>query len=76
MPRAGDLPSFQVSTETTPCTHNVLGVKGCGEAGSIGSPATVINALVDALSVAGVSDISMPATPHKVWQAIQQAGSD
>ncbi len=76
MPRAGDLPSFQVSTETTPCTHNVLGVKGCGEAGTIGSPATVINALVDALSVAGVSDISMPATPHKVWQAIQQAGSD
>ena len=57
----------------TACTHNDLGVKGCGEAGAIGSPPAVINAVVDALSPLGVTDITMPATPQKVWQAIQAA---
>ena len=52
----------------TPCTHNPLGVKGCGEAGAIGAPAAVINAICDAL---GVKDIEMPATPERVWRAIQ-----
>ena len=52
----------------TPCTHNPLGVKGCGEAGAIGSPAAVMNAITHAL---GVKDISMPATPEKVWQSIR-----
>jgi len=65
MPRADDLPSFRVDMTTTPCTHNPLGVKGCGEAGAIGSPAAVINALTDAL---GVRDVPMPATPEKVWR--------
>jgi aerobic carbon-monoxide dehydrogenase large subunit len=65
MPRADDLPSFKVDMTITPCTHNPLGVKGCGEAGAIGSPAAVMNALTDAL---GVKDISMPATPEKVWR--------
>jgi len=74
MPRAADLPDFTVETaKGTPCTHNPLGVKGCGEAGAIGSPPAFINALVDALAPLGVRDIQMPATPHRVWQAIRQA---
>jgi carbon-monoxide dehydrogenase large subunit len=69
MPRADDFPNFQIKTaKGTPCTHNPLGVKGCGEAGAIGSPPAVINAICDAL---GIKDIAMPATPHTVWQAIQ-----
>ena len=69
MPRADDLPSFNIRTSKgTPCTHNPLGVKGCGEAGAIGSPPAVINAICDAL---GIKDLPMPATPHTVWQAIQ-----
>jgi aerobic carbon-monoxide dehydrogenase large subunit len=71
MPRAGDLPSFTVETaKGTPCTHNPLGVKGCGEAGAIGSPPAVINAICHAL---GLKDMPMPATPHAVWSAIQAA---
>ncbi len=70
LPRAADLPSFQVDTRVTPCTHNPLGVKGCGEAGAIGAPAAVINAVCDAL---GVKDIEMPATPERVWRAAQSA---
>jgi aerobic carbon-monoxide dehydrogenase large subunit len=73
MPRADDVPSFHVMTECTPCTHNALGVKGCGEAGAIGAPPAVINAIIDALAPVGVTDISMPATPHAVWSAIQAA---
>ena len=66
MPRADDLPSFTVDHTITPCTHNPLGVKGCGEAGAIGSPPAFINALTDAL---GVRDIAMPATAERVWRA-------
>ncbi|MFN5143705.1 MAG: xanthine dehydrogenase family protein molybdopterin-binding subunit, partial [Burkholderiales bacterium] len=74
MPRADDLPHFEVETvKGTPCTHNPLGVKGCGEAGAIGSPAALMNALCDALWHLGVKDLDMPASPHKVWQAIQHA---
>ena len=73
MPRADDFPFFNVSTQATPCTHNILGVKGCGEAGTIGSPPAVINAIVDALAPIGVNEIDMPATPHRVWQAISSA---
>jgi carbon-monoxide dehydrogenase large subunit len=69
MPRADDLPSFKVETVAgTPCTHNPLGVKGCGEAGAIGSPPAVINAIVDALKDYGVDHIDMPATPEKIWR--------
>ncbi|TPL00615.1 MULTISPECIES: xanthine dehydrogenase family protein molybdopterin-binding subunit [unclassified Mesorhizobium] len=68
MPRAGDLPSFKVSTSNTPCPGNPLGVKGCGEAGAIGSPPAVINAITDAL---GVVDIAMPASPATVWATIR-----
>ncbi len=70
MPRADDLPMFQVATTSTPCTHNPLGVKGCGEAGAIGSPPAVINAVVDALKDFGVDHIDMPATPEKIWSLI------
>ena len=73
MPRADDLPSFKVATKVTPCTHNPLGVKGCGEAGAIGAPAALMNAVHDALSAVGVKAIDMPATPHRVWSAIQAA---
>jgi aerobic carbon-monoxide dehydrogenase large subunit len=69
MPRADDLPSFTVDHTVTPCTHNPLGVKGCGEAGAIGSPPAFINALTDAL---GVKDIAMPATAERVWRAANQ----
>ncbi|NQW11519.1 MAG: xanthine dehydrogenase family protein molybdopterin-binding subunit [Alphaproteobacteria bacterium] len=73
MPRADNLPSFTVGTEVTLCTHNSLGVKGCGEVGAIGSPPAVINAVVDALWDLGVHDMPMPATPQTVWAAIQAA---
>ena len=75
MPRADDLPSFKVGYTNTPCTHNDLGVKGCGEAGAIASPPAIINAVIDALSPLGVTDMSMPATPLKVWKAIQDSQS-
>ena len=73
LPKADQLPDYKVSTNTTLCTHNVLGVKGCGEAGAIGSPPAVINAVVNALSDLNVDDIAMPATPERVWKAIQSA---
>jgi carbon-monoxide dehydrogenase large subunit len=73
MPRADDMPQFQLDTVCTPCTHNPLGTKGCGEAGAIGSPPAVINAVLDALRPLGVKDLDMPATPARVWQAIQSA---
>ena len=73
MPRADDVPSFNVMTECTPCTHNALGVKGCGEAGAIGAPPAVINAIIDALQPLGVTDVPMPATPYAAWRAIQAA---
>ena len=71
MPRADDLPNILVGTETTLCTHNPLGVKGCGEVGAIGSPPAVINAVVDALRDYGVRHIDMPASPQKIWSIIQ-----
>ena len=75
MPRADDMPSFKVSHTVTPCTHNPLGAKGCGEAGAIGAPAAVMNAVMDALSSAGVKHLDMPASPHRVWQAMHAARS-
>ena len=73
MPRADDVPFYQVDHSCqTPCTHNPLGVKGCGEAGAIGSPPAVVNAVVDALQAAGkdVTHIDMPLTPNRVWTAL------
>jgi carbon-monoxide dehydrogenase large subunit len=71
MPRADDIPHLTVETaKGTPCTHNPLGVKGCGEAGAIGSPPAVINAITDAL---GVKDVPMPATAQTVWRSMQKS---
>jgi aerobic carbon-monoxide dehydrogenase large subunit len=71
MPRADDFCHFNVQlAKGTPCTHNPLGVKGCGEAGAIGSPPAVINAVCNAI---GVKSIEMPATPNAVWQAMRAA---
>jgi len=69
IPRASDVPSFQLDTRETACTHNPLGVKGCGEAGAIGAPAAVMNAITDAL---GVKDLAMPATAQTVWKNLQE----
>jgi carbon-monoxide dehydrogenase large subunit len=73
IPRADDLPRFKVLHTVTPCTHNPLGAKGCGEAGAIGAPAAVMNAVMDALAPVGVQHLDMPASPHRVWQAIRAA---
>ncbi len=75
MPRAADFPFFKVGNHVTPCTHNPLGAKGVGEVGAIGVPPAVMNAVIDALRPMGVKpeDIDMPATPQKVWKAIQEA---
>ena len=71
MPRADDLPSFELDRTVTPCPHNPLGVKGAGETGTIGSTPAVVNAVVDALWHLGVRDLEMPLTPQRVWQAMQ-----
>ena len=72
MPRADDFPQFQLGHVCTPCSHNPLGTKGCGEAGAIGSPPAVINAVLDALRDLGVREFDMPASPARVWEAIQK----
>jgi carbon-monoxide dehydrogenase large subunit len=69
MPRADDLPDFDVGLTVTPCPSNPLGVKGCGEAGAIAAPAAVINAITDAL---GVKEFDMPATPEKIWRVLNR----
>ena len=77
MPRAGDLPFFAFATHNVPSTANPLGVKGAGEAGSVGAPPAVINAIVDALRPrTGLSHIDMPATPRRIWEALQARPSD
>ena len=71
MPRADHLPAIKVDTTVTKCPSNPLGIKGCGEAGAIASPAAVINAITNAV---GSEDIAMPATPQTVWAALQKSG--
>jgi carbon-monoxide dehydrogenase large subunit len=73
LPSAADLPSFTTDRTVTPSTDNPLGVKGVGEAGTIASTPAVVNAVVDALRPFGVNDIRMPATPERIWRAIQGA---
>jgi aerobic carbon-monoxide dehydrogenase large subunit len=75
MPRASDAPFFSVSNHEVPAKTNPLGVKGCGEAGCAGSLTSIMNAVVDALSEYGIRHIDMPATPHRVWQAIRAANA-
>ena len=73
LPRAADLPDIEVDLLEVPSASNPLGVKGAGEAGSVGSPPAVINAIVDALSADGVRHIDMPATSEIVWKAMSPA---
>ena len=74
LPRAVDVPMVEVDHScVTPCTHNPLGVKGCGEAGAIGSPPAFVNAVIDALAEHGITHVDMPLTPSAVWSAIQSA---
>jgi aerobic carbon-monoxide dehydrogenase large subunit len=73
VPRATDAVRFAIDTHPVPAKTNPLGAKGCGEAGCAGSLPAVMNAVVDALSEFGIRHIDMPATPQRVWQAIQQA---
>jgi carbon-monoxide dehydrogenase large subunit len=73
MPRASDVPFYTIDhSNGTPCAHNPLGVKGCGEAGAIGSTPTVVNAVVDALQSGGhnVDHVDMPVSPSRVWAAM------
>jgi carbon-monoxide dehydrogenase large subunit len=73
VPRASDALEIGFLSHPVPCTTNPLGVKGCGEAGCAGSLPAVMNAVVDALSVYGIRHIDMPATPERVWRAIEDA---
>jgi carbon-monoxide dehydrogenase large subunit len=73
LPRAADLPALELHTHRTPSPLNPLDVKGCGEAGAAGAPPAVMNAIMDALAPLGVQAIQMPATPERVWLAIQAA---
>jgi carbon-monoxide dehydrogenase large subunit len=75
IPTAGDLPSFKLDRTVTPTDVNPMGVKGIGEAGTIGSAQTVVNAVVDALAHLGVTHIDMPLRPKRVWQAIHGNGA-
>jgi carbon-monoxide dehydrogenase large subunit len=74
MPRADDFSMFEVKSNPVPTATNPLGVKGCGEAGTVGALPAVTNAIVDALSHLGVRHIEMPATPERIWRAIRRAG--
>ena len=76
MPRADDVPMIGFSTECTPSLYNPMGMKGCGEAGTVGALAAVSNAVIDALWDVGVRHVEMPFTPHRVWQAITAAKDD
>ncbi|MEI6470290.1 MAG: hypothetical protein WCO72_12525 [Betaproteobacteria bacterium] len=74
MPRADMMPNIETETdESQPCRHNPSGVKGCGESGTIGAPAAIASAMLDALNSIGVSGVEMPYQPMKVWRAISKS---
>jgi carbon-monoxide dehydrogenase large subunit len=75
MPRASMFPDFLAETNEVPAPNNPLGIKGAGEGGSTGAPPAIVNAIVDALREYGVKDVPMPATPHRIWQAIRRGGT-
>ena len=75
VPSAVELPNFELERTENPSPTNPMGVKGVGETGTIASTAAVMNAVVDALSPYGVTDVEMPATPERVWRAIQEGGA-
>jgi carbon-monoxide dehydrogenase large subunit len=75
LPRATDIPVIVSELdESQPCTHNPLGAKGCGEAGSIGAPSAIVNAVLDALRPLGITDVQLPLTSEAIWQGIRAAG--
>jgi carbon-monoxide dehydrogenase large subunit len=67
------MPRMAIETHSTPCAHTDLGTKGCGEVGTIGSPAAITNAIVDALSVLGITHVDMPASPNRIWRLMNAA---
>ncbi len=73
MPRADDFPNIKIKADGVPTHRNPLGVKGAGEAGTVGALPATMNAVMDALYSAGVTDFDMPATPNRVWRAIRAA---
>ena len=76
MPRASDFPSIEIKGNGVPTQRNPLGVKGAGEAGTVGALPATMNAIVDALAQVGVTNFDMPATPNRIWQAIRDAFDD
>jgi carbon-monoxide dehydrogenase large subunit len=74
LPRADDVPFVAFHSEPVPSTANEIGMKGCGEAGTVGALAAVTNAALDALWASGVRHVDMPLTPHRVWGWLQEAG--
>lgn len=76
MPRADNVPMIDFATEGTPSAYNPMGMKGCGEAGTVGALAAIANAVLDAMWDAGVREVEMPYTPHRVWQVLQDAKGD
>ena len=76
LPRADNFAAFNLATHATLCAHNPLGAKGCGEAGTIGAPPAIMNAVLDALAPLGITALDMPATPERVLRALarQQPG--
>ncbi len=74
MPRADDLPDIDFHTNEIPCATNPLGIKGCGEAGTVGAMPAVVNAALDALAERGITDIDAPLTPLRIWEALEKAG--
>jgi carbon-monoxide dehydrogenase large subunit len=72
MPRADDVPMIYFDTETTVSLYNPMGMKGCGEAGTVGALAAITNAVQDATWDLGVREVQMPFTPHRVWQMLQR----
>ena len=73
MPRASDFPLFDVLSNPVPTGLNPLGIKGAGEAGTVGAMPCLMNAIIDALSQRGIYHLDMPATPDRVWHALQNA---
>jgi aerobic carbon-monoxide dehydrogenase large subunit len=73
LPRADDLPAIEFAYNVVPCRTNPLGIKGAGEAGAIGAPPALVNAVVDALAELGIEHLDMPLTPERLWQAIRAA---
>ncbi len=75
LPRADDLPALEFSYNVVPCLTNPLGVKGAGEAGAIGAPPALVNAVVDAVAELGIDHLDMPLTPELLWRAVRDAAA-